>query len=345
MVLMWNEILEQPEVLKKCIDSNQKMTARVVEEIRARNIEFVVIAARGTSDHAGVYAKYIMESTLGVPVALAAPSIFTIYNKSLKLKNSLVIGISQSGKAADVLEVIRSANESGALTVTVTNDDASPLAQEAKFHLFCNAGLEKSVAATKTFTAEMMLLACLTAEWSGEERIKKELEQVPSNLAMVFGEADKITAKVERYRFMNECFVLSRGINYAIALESALKIQETCYVRAKAYATSDFHHGPFAMIEKDMPVIIYAPNGPTMPDMIEMAEKLKQSCAEIITVSNNKAMLEMGNCSFSIPETDSDLISPFYNVVFAQMFACKLSLVKGLNPDSPRGLKKVTITK
>jgi glutamine---fructose-6-phosphate transaminase (isomerizing) len=144
---------------------------------------------------------------------------------------------------------------------------------------------------------------------------------------------------------MQECFVLARGINYAVSLEAALKIQETTYVRAKAFASSDFQHGPIAMIERDIPVIIYAPEGPSLSDMMEMIGKMREGQIETIIVSNNKAALEMGTCSFAIPQTDNDLISPFFNVVIAQMFACQLALVKGMNPDSPRGLHKVTITK
>jgi len=345
MVQMWNEILEQPSVLKKCAAGGSSVIAKLVAEIRQRDIGSVVIAARGTSDHAAVYTKYILEYKLGIPVALAAPSIVTIYNRKLKLENSLVIGISQSGKAADALEVIKSANECGALTVTITNDPGSPLATEAGYHLFCDAGVEKSVAATKTFTAEMMLAAQLVAEWSGDDDMKKELGCVPDKISIIFNQSDDMISKVERYRFMNECFVLARGVNFSAALEAALKIQETCYVRAKAYSASDFHHGPFAMIEDNMPVIIYAPNGPSLKDMEEMTGKVKKNGAEVIMVSNNEMMLEAGDCFFTIPETCNDIVSPFYNAVIAQMFACRLSLAKGLNPDAPRGLKKVTITK
>lgn len=343
--LMYKEILEQPEVLQRSYNTNRENIESLVNSIKERNINSVVIAARGTSDHAGIYGKYIIEYELGLPVSLASPSIYTIYRKKINLSSSLVIGISQSGKAADVLEVIKSAKECGAITATITNDPESPLAREADTHLYCNAGLEKSVAATKTCTSEMYLLAQLVAEWSGNDSIRKELSEIPGKLSEIFDEADAIAEKVERYRFMNECFVLARGINYPIALESALKIQETAYVRAKAYPTSDFYHGPYAMIQKDMPVIIYAPNGPTLKDTTDMIKRLKESEAEVITISNNEEVLNMGNCSFRIPQTSDDVISPFYNVVIAQLFACNLSVIKGLNPDTPRSLNKVTITK
>jgi len=345
MSQMWNEIWEQPLVLERCYEKNIVIIAKIVEAIINQQINQVVIAARGTSDHAAVYGKYVIELMTGIPVALAASSIFTIYQKSLNFKNSLVIGISQSGKAADVLEVIRNANKNGAITVGITNYQDSPIAVESKFHLNCEAGIEKSVAATKTFTTQIFLLSQLAAKWTNDKDLEKELSRVPEGISHTLEVSRVIEDSVERYRFMNECFVLARGINYAISLESALKIQETTYVRAKAFATSDFQHGPIAMIERDIPVIIFAPDGPSLNDVNEMIDKLKQSQIETIIISNNRKILDKGTCAFNIPETNNDIISPFFNVVVAQMFACQLALTKGLDPDSPRGLNKVTITK
>lgn len=345
MVQMWSEIMEQPLVLSRSLERNGGTIKKAVAAIKTQNINSVVIAARGTSDHAAVYGKYIIELLVGIPVALAAPSVFTMYGKGLNLKNSLVIGISQSGKAADVIEVIKAANAQEAVTISITNFIDSPLAEESKFHLFCDCGLEKSVAATKTFTAQIFLLAQLVAAWTESENFVKELAAVPEKILQTFETSGVIKQRAERFRFMKECFVLARGINYSIALEAALKIQETTYVRAKAFATSDFHHGPFAMVEKDMPVIIYAPEGPSLKDVSEMIGKLKKSEADLLIISNRKEILDQGNCSFTIPQTQNDFISPFFNVVAAQMFACQLALTKGLNPDSPRGLNKVTITR
>lgn len=344
MVKMWDEIREQPAVIERSLKDLQAIR-EAVRAIRSRKIDFVYIAARGTSDHAAVYGKYLMETILGIPVALAASSVLTVYQRDLNLKNALVIGISQSGKAADALEVIKNANSQGAITLTITNAPDSPLANEAKFHLCCNAGAELSVAATKTFTAEIFILAQLVAEWSGDNDLKNELAQVPGKLAQTFEISGDIAEKAIRYRFMNECFVLARGINYAIALETALKIQETNYVRAKAFAVSDFWHGPIAMVNREIPVIVMAPAGPSLNDVQTMIEKLRQDQAELLVVSNQKDLLAQGACSFKIPQTENDAISSFLNVSVAQMFACQLALVKGLNPDRPRGLNKVTITK
>lgn len=345
MVLMWEEILEEPKTIERCIAKNRLLMEEIACHIRKADIDKVMIAARGTSDHAAVYAKYIIETELGLPVALAAPSVFTMYHGKLKLDRTLAIGISQSGKAADVLEVIRSAKESGAVTVSITNFPDSPLAMEAQYHLDCSAGLEKSVAATKTFLAQITLLAALTAAWAGNADMLARLESMPREIEKLIRSSDDIAEKVQRYRYMEECFVLARGMNYAIALESALKIQETCYVRAKAYATSDFYHGPYAMIEDGMPVFVFAPSGPSLKDVEAMITRLKDSGAELIVISDIEELRAQGDCSFSVPSAGSDIFSPFYNVVIAQMFACRLALAKGLNPDTPRSLSKVTITK
>ncbi len=342
---MQKEIHEQPNVLKQCLQSNKDFMEKVIADIKSREINNVVIAARGTSDHAAIYGKYIIEYMLGIPVSLAAPSILTMYNKELDLKHSLVIGISQSGEAEDVLEVILSAKKQNAICITITNNIDSPLAKTSGYHLHTNAGKEESVAATKTFTSQMMMLALLVAYWSDNKKMMDELNQIPKELQKVLKLEKKIIEKVQRYRYMENCFVLARGMNYPMALESALKIQETTYVHANGYAISDFHHGPFAMIAEGIPVIIFAPDGPSLDDAKEMIEKLREAGAEIILVTNDKNIDNYDDITFSIPDAESDMITPFYNVCWAQMFACHLSLAKGMNPDSPRGLKKVTITR
>jgi glucosamine--fructose-6-phosphate aminotransferase (isomerizing) len=342
---MWDEILQQSDVLSRCIKTNEDVMNALITEIRQKDIKFIVIAARGTSDNAAVYGKYVFEILTGIPVMLAAPSVFTVYNGKLKLENSMVIAISQSGEALDVAQVLKSANESGVTTVSITNFPNSPLAKISSFHLFCDAGLEKSVAATKTFTSQLYLLGNLAARLANNDDLLKEFSTVPENLLKIFEYADDIKRIAERYHFVKEMFVLARGINYCIALETALKVQETTYVGAKAFATSDFHHGPMAMIEKGTPVIIYAPSGSSLNDVQGMISELKNSEADLLVISDKQEICDLGNSSFKLPCSANDFISPFYNIVVAQMLACSLSLEKGLNPDSPRILKKITLTR
>ncbi|HHY64397.1 MAG TPA: SIS domain-containing protein [Clostridiaceae bacterium] len=345
MTHMWQEILQEPKVIESCLSLNQKTISAITARLEEKPVSNVIIAARGTSDHAGVYGKYLIEVKKGIPVALAAPSVFTLYGKNVNMADSLVIAISQSGQAADALEVIKSARKQGAATVAITNTEDSPLAMMAEFHLFCGAGKEQSVAATKTFMAQIYLLAQLVAAWCGDEGFKKDLAQIPSLLIKTLESADQIKNVVNYYLFMEECFILARGMNYPIALEAALKIQETSYVRAKGYATSDFHHGPFAMVGENMPVIVYAPRGESLKDNREILEKLRKAGADILVVSNDPETLAMGDRSIRICDVENDLITPFVNAMVAQIFACNLSVLKGLNPDAPRGLSKVTYTR
>lgn len=345
MTHMWQEILETPTALENCMQRNDAALDALVHDIEARQIRFVVMAARGTSDHAALYGKYVIEQLLGLPVSMAASSIYTLYGASLRLDHTLVIGISQSGKAEDVAEVLRNAKQNGALTLGITNFSDSPIAQLAHHHLCCEAGLEKSVAATKTFTTQMCLLAKLAARWAKDDAFEQALATLPARIGEGFELAADVEQVAARFRFVQGCFVLARGTNYAIARESALKLQETTYVRAMPFASSDFRHGPIAMVDRNIPAIIYAPEGPSTADLTELIERLKQNDVETLVITNSDRMAALGTCSLRIPQTDNDLISPFFNAIIAQMFACRVSLAKGLNPDSPRGLKKVTITK
>lgn len=344
---MWKEIMEQPDVIRNCAKKNAAVMEDIVREFEKRKIDSVYIAARGTSDHAAVYGKYVFEVAAGIPVALAAPSVFTVYNKTLKLKNAIVIGISQSGKAEDVLKVLQSANQCGALTVSITNYPDSPLAKAAQFHLDCTAGEEKSVAATKTFTSEMYLIGTLAASIAHDDKALEKYAGVPELIEETFGQADKIEKLAQKCSFINECIVLGRGFNYAVALEAALKIMETTYVRAKAFASSDFYHGPMAILQKGIPVFLYAPSGKMEENMVETLEKVESESgapAFVITDEKSERIEKAADTVICIPRTGCDLISPFCCAAAAQMIACKLAQAKGLNPDKPHMLHKVTIT-
>lgn len=286
-----------------------------------------------------------MEVKSGIPVSYAAPSVATLYNGKVNMDGTLLIGISQSGRAADVIEVVKSAKAQGVPTIAITNHEDSPLATEADYHLFCAAGVEKSVAATKTFTSTMYLLANLAAEWTEDEEFKNELATVPGLIQKVIDNKDHIKNLAQRYRFMSECYVLGRGLNYSITLETALKLMETSYVRARGFAISNFYHGPFAVVDNHLPVLVFAPKGPSHNDAVEMINKLKSAGADILIISNDSETRALGDSAIDIPEGISDFISPFVNAVVGQMFSCNLSVLRGLNPDTPRGLKKVTVTR
>ena len=215
-----------------------------------------------------IYASYLISTYVGVPTALALPSVVTAYDGKLCLKDALVIGVSQSGKAADVLAVMEKAKQCGALTVAVTNDLQSPMAQFGDYHLYCNAGLEESVAATKTFTSQMYVLAMLAAVWGDNEAMLAKLDEVPGAVEQLLSYIPHDIEKIiQRYRYMENGFVLSRGTSMAIAFETMLKLQETNYVKMKGYAVSDFWHGPLAQVDEGTFVILYAPEGPVFEEL------------------------------------------------------------------------------
>ncbi len=343
--LMEKEIYEQPEVLARIEKTNEATLNALVDKVKADKPTFAYFAARGTSDHASIYASYLMGIYKGIPSGLALPSAVTLYNGALCLKNSLVIGVSQSGKAEDARNVMMRGKECGATVMAVTNDLTSPMAKQADYHLYCDAGEEKSVAATKTFTSEMYNLALFTAKWAENDELLSKLRAVPETLSRMLDEvAPQIDKVIERYRFMEEGFVLSRGLTYPVALEACLKLQETNYVKMKGYAMSDFYHGPFAQLENGTPVILFASEGVCLKNSAEMLERLDAVGTETLVVSDNEDIVKNRHLAIKLPNIGSDAASPFLFAAFAQLFACKLTAVKGLNPDAPRNLKKVTVT-
>ena len=355
--LMWKEINETPRIFKEIQSENASVMKNLVADVKKGKATNFVAAARGTSDHALVFFKYVLEVNSLYTVGLSAPSVITLYKGKINYANSIVIGCSQSGKAADVLEVIRKGNDQGSITIAVTNDKDSPMAKEAKYHLYCNAGEEKSVAATKTFSAQLYLLLWLALELSADKAKLGLLKTLSLEMRNVIPTIDELTSKYsEKFKDMESGFVLSRGITYPIALEATLKLQETCYIQMKGYAGSDFYHGPMAMVNEKTPVIIYCAKNDgdaemqslVRADQIKCVEKMLGLKAPVLLVTNDCVLTgKFSKCndalitSFNVPEE----FAMFAFAVFAQMFACKISCAIGNNPDAPRALNKVTITK
>jgi glucosamine--fructose-6-phosphate aminotransferase (isomerizing) len=341
---MYQEIAEQPSALQACTAYNTESIVRLAAAIRSADPAGVYLAARGTSDHAGVYFKYLCETVLGLPVAFAAPSVLSLYGGKLDLRRQLVVGVSQSGKAADVLEVIRRGNECGAVTVAVTNDEASPLAKEAKFHLFCNAGQERSVAATKTFTTEALLLGWIVQSLSGDVALRDGLLAAPLAAAGALQPKvlDEVAAVAAKLVGAADCYVLGRGMLYGAVLEASLKLQETTYIRAKSYAVSDFHHGPFAVVDEGTRVILIAPDDESLRDAKEMLAKLKSVGADVTVITDADIS---GDTTVRFEKSPQKYTAFFAVMPIIQLVACMTSAARGLTPDAPRGLNKVTITK
>lgn len=343
--IMEKEIFQQKKVLLDCLNYNEKTLNTIAEQIRSRGITNVVLAARGSSDNAGTYFKYAFESLTGLPVALAAPSVNTLYGGTLKLSKSLVIGVSQSGAAEDVMQVLKNAADQKALTVSITNNPESKMANMTEFHLFCNAGPELSVAATKTFLSQMFLMAQLAARTAKCVPLIDKYNNLWQKLDGILNLEPQLKELAEKLVNVNSAYVIARGLNFAIAQEASLKLQETCYLNARPYAASDFLHGPFALVDENSTVILLAPSGNSQNDVQALKTRLLDAGAKVLVITDKKELAEGATYSVVIPESNDDFMTPFYNVVVAQLLACKLSVARGLNPDAPRGLKKVTVTK
>jgi len=342
---LYDEIHEQPEVIARLIHQESSVIVQIAQELRRRPIRYVLIAARGTSDNAATYGKYLFASVLRLPVALAAPSLYTIYRTPpVTGAEALVMGVSQSGESPDIVAVLEEARRQGATTVSITNETESPLAKATEFAIACHAGKEISVAATKTYTAQLTALALLATYWSGEKEREAQIQLLPEAVARTLSLAHVVRERSQRYRYMESCLVLGRGYNYATAFEIALKMKELNYLFIDAYSPADFQHGPIAIIEQGFPAILVAPQGEVYADMLALAKELANRGAELIAISDGQEALDMAVTSLPLPVSVPEWLSPVVCVVPGQLLAHDLTLAKGLDPDHPRGLRKVTLT-
>jgi len=261
---MLAEVREQPDALAKTLAGGLRAAAKLRKAVARQRPRFIVLAARGTSDNAAQFGRYLLEITTGIPVSLAAPSVFTLYESKLDLRDTLVVAISQSGESTDINVVLERAKEQGAMTVGITNESSSTLAKLAEHAFLVKAGKEKSVAATKTYTGQLLMLYLIA--WALEGRIDlEELRRLPEHSSAALSLEAEIAERAIRYRFMEQTVVVGRGLNYANAFEFALKMMETCYVVAERFSSADFLHGPIAMVEASFPVFLFAPGGVTWP--------------------------------------------------------------------------------
>jgi glucosamine--fructose-6-phosphate aminotransferase (isomerizing) len=341
MTMMEKEIRETPAVLAAALPRYAEKLAPAVRAMADRRIRFAIFAGRGSSDNSGIYFKYLLETAAGIPTAFAAPSVITLYGAEPDMKETLVIGASQSGQAADVAAVLLAARRQGAVTVAVTNDPDSPVARAAAHSVDLATGPEQSVAATKTFTSELAALGLFAAMIAGDKTLETAIMDVPRLLGGVLAIAAPIGVEAARMRATTSCFILGRGHQLAIAHEFALKLQETCYVRAYSHSFPDFQHGPFALAEKDASFLLLAPSGKTMPDALAMVERLSGVGADILAFTDDVA-LPVARKIILPPARET--VQPLAFAVAAQLFACRLAAEKGQDPDAPRGLRKVTVT-
>jgi glucosamine--fructose-6-phosphate aminotransferase (isomerizing) len=339
------EIEEQSTVAQCLLQEESSTITEVAKTIQNRAPRFIVFAARGSSDNAARYGQYLFGTTNGLSVALATPSLFTRYQQPPNVADALVIGISQSGQSPDIVSVLAEGRRQGALTVAITNDADSPLAATADYAIRLLAGKEQSIAATKTYTASLLALAALSAAVAEDNQRLQTLQTLPDLIAEVVSKTPDIIKTTERYRYMDECVVISRGYNYATAFEIALKLKELTYVLAEPYSSADFQHGPLALVEQGFPVIAVVPEGEIAPEMLDFLRQLREREAELVVISALDEALRLAQTPLPIPAGIPEWLSPLVAVVPGQIFALGLTLAKGFEPDHPRGLRKVTLTR
>jgi glucosamine--fructose-6-phosphate aminotransferase (isomerizing) len=261
------------------------------------------------------------------------------------MQNSLVLGVSQSGQSPDIVAVVEEGTRQGALTVAVTNEPTSPLAQAADYVLPLGVGEERAVAATKTYTTQLAALALLAVQLCGDEERLAALRRIPEAIEKTLALEEQIVHTAQRYVYATECVVLGRGYNYATAFEVALKLKELTYIVTEPYSSADFRHGPVAIVERGFPAIVVAPQGAVYPDMLALARELAAREAELIVISEEQDALQLARTPLQLPVALPEWLTPFTCVIPGQLLALHVTLAKGYDPDHPRGLKKVTETR
>jgi len=341
--ILQSEILEQPDVIHELLQQEQENVQRIAKRFQGK-YRYVLIAARGTSDNAARYAQYLFGSHNHMQVALATPSLFTLYKAVPDLSEALVIGISQSGQSPDIVSVLEEARKQGRPTLAITNSTDSPLAQTADEIIRLHAHPERAVAATKSYTASLAALALFSCSMSGVNERLTDLSAIPGLMRQMFLDLQPSLEHVERYRFMDHCNVIGRGFNYSTAFEIALKVKELTSVVAEPYSSADFRHGPIATVGRGFPVILIAPSGSIFDDLLQLEEHLKQLQAELLVISDRDELLKLANLPLPIPSGLAEWLTPLMAVVPGQLFAMRLTVEKGMDPDHPLGLTKVTET-
>jgi glucosamine--fructose-6-phosphate aminotransferase (isomerizing) len=340
-----SEIFEQPERLASLFANQKQTVIEIAQAIQSRNVQYAFLAARGTSDNAGRYANYLWGAHNGIPLALATPSLFTYYQSPPRLQSALVIGVSQSGQSPDIVSVLEEGRKQGCLTLAITNELDSPLAKTADLVFDIQAGEEKAVAATKTYTTELMAIAMISAALDNSDARWNELQSVSKWAEQTLLLDNEIARMTQRYRYMSQCVVLGRGFNYATAFEWALKLKELTYLIAEPYSSADFQHGPIAMVEGGFPVLAVAPNGKVQESMRAMLTRLrKEKEAELVVISDDKDVLGLAQSPIQLPPQIPEWLTPIVGIIPAQLFACHLTGVKGYDTDAPRTITKVTET-
>lgn len=340
---MLKEIRQQPTVVPRTVERNLDVVKKICDEIKKRDIRFIEFLARGTSDNACMFGRYLLGYLHGIPTGFVAPSLYSMYDVKWNLKNVLVFGVSQSGETPEILEVLYKAKKYGAYTIGITNKINSSITKIVDDVIYLYAGEEKAIPATKTYIAQLTVFYLIGFMLAKNQKFIDILaNSVPKYIKKILSMEEQIKSIAQRYRFVNNIVVLGRGLNYATALEHALKLKETCYIKAEALSASDFLHGPIAMMREDLPVIIYAPKDPTFEHLFNVVQRLKKEFnTEILSISTEEKLSKYSTL-IKIPKEVNFVFSPIVYIVVGQLLSYYIAKIKNINPDSPRGLKKIT---
>jgi glutamine---fructose-6-phosphate transaminase (isomerizing) len=333
------EIAQQPEVVARLLDRQRTAIDALAADMRRRDPRYAVLAARGTSDNAARYAQHVLGRILSLPVVLAAPSLHTLYNAPPGYDDAVVIGVSQSGASPDIVSVVADAASQGALTAAITNAPASPLADAAEHVIDLSAGEERSVAATKTYTASLAAIAALAG--SGDAALTAEVEGLPAALARQLALTGDAARAVRAAADWDRLTVVGRGAHYATAFEAALKIRELAGIVAEPYSPADLMHGPIAAVGPSQPLLAIAPSGPTEQSMREVVAAARERGARVAAIGHDRALGDPFLELVDIPEW----LGPVVAIVPAQLLAVGLAEQRGVDVDTPFGLSKITLTR
>ena len=340
-----DEIHEQPQALARLLDAAPGAYAGLSATLAERRPRFVLIAARGTSDNAALYAQYLFAIRNSLTVALAAPSTVTLYGARPDMRDALVVGISQSGQSPDIRAVLGEAREQGAFTVALVNDPSSPLAGAADHVIELRAGPERATAATKSYTNELLAVALLsTALDAATEQETADLARIPELVASALATEDAARAISMGHAARTHGVVLGRGFAYATAREWSLKLEEMAHLLVQPYSTADFEHGPLALAEPDFTVLAVAPSGVALPSQLDVLTRLRHEFgARLLTISDVDEVLALDE-GLLLPANVPAWLSPIVEIVPGQLYAYHLTVARGLDPDRPRTIGKVTET-
>jgi glutamine---fructose-6-phosphate transaminase (isomerizing) len=367
-VSLRDEILEQPDAARRQLESSVPAIEGLVGRLRAHPVDSVVIAARGTSDHAAIYAQYLLGALNRLAVGLATPSLVSIYGVEPRFDRALVIGISQSGASPDVVGVVAAARRQGGPTLAITNDPASELGRAAEFTIDLAAEAERAVAATKTYTTSLLAIARLALALASPadadaasgradhlvpgalepKTLRTALDELPNLIAQALRAEPEVEALARDLAradgAMDRCVIVGRGFEYATAREWALKLKELGRVFADPYSAADFLHGPIALVQSGIPALVLAPAGAAAAGLIDLLRELRDREVDTVVVSDVAETRTLGRWSITLPPGIPEPLRPIVSIVPAQLFAYHLTRARGLDPDEPRYLSKVTRT-